>query len=94
MREALGSDAPSRIETGADGLEAVAVHPADFVMAGLVGALGTSRVLSGFLFDVTPNDPTTLVLVSLTLVAVSALACLIPARRATHVDPVRVLKAD
>jgi len=46
LKEALGSDAPPRIETGADGLEAVAVHDADFVMAGLVGALGLRPTLA------------------------------------------------
>jgi len=46
LRRLLGGDAPSRVETGADGLEAVAVHPADFVMAGLVGALGLRPTLA------------------------------------------------
>lgn len=46
LRSLLGSDTPPRVEVGADGLEAVAVHPAEFVMAGLVGALGLRPTLA------------------------------------------------
>ena len=46
LRARLGADAPAFIGSGADGLEAVAVHDADFVMAALVGALGLRPTLA------------------------------------------------
>jgi 1-deoxy-D-xylulose-5-phosphate reductoisomerase len=46
LRSRLGADAPAAIETGREGLDTVAVHPADFVMAGLVGALGLRPTLA------------------------------------------------
>ena len=61
---------------------------------GLVGTFWSTRVLSGFLYGVEPNDPLTLIGVTAVLVLVSVAACLIPARRATTVDPVQVLKAE
>ena len=51
-------------------------------------------VLSGFLYEVEPHDPTTLLLAGAALVLVSVVACLAPARRATAVDPLTVLKAE
>jgi len=61
---------------------------------GLVGALALSRLLRGLLFGVSPTDPTTLAGVSILLLLVSILACLIPARRATRVDPIIALRAE
>ncbi len=61
---------------------------------GMIAALLSTRVLAGFLYGVEPNDPATLLMVGVVLVLVSATACLAPARRATAVDPVRVLKAE
>jgi putative ABC transport system permease protein len=61
---------------------------------GMVAALASTRVLTGFLFEVQPNDPVALGGVALVLVLVSALACVLPARRATAVDPVEVLRAE
>ena len=46
LRGRLGADAPAVIGTGPEGLDAVAVHPAEFVMAGLVGALGLRPTLA------------------------------------------------
>ena len=46
LRARLGADAPAEIGSGADGLERVAVHEADFVMAALVGALGLRPTLA------------------------------------------------
>ncbi len=61
---------------------------------GVLAALVFSRVLSGLLYGVEPHDPATLLMVAVVLVLVSAVACLAPARRATAVDPVTVLKAE
>ncbi len=61
---------------------------------GVVGALLTSRVLADLLFSVEPNDPVTFLVVSGVLLAVAAVACLLPARRASSVDPVEVLRAE
>lgn len=61
---------------------------------GLVVTFWATRVLTDFLFGVEPNDPLTLVGVALVLTAVSFLACLLPARRATAVDPVEVLRSE
>ncbi len=61
---------------------------------GVIATLGLSQVLAGFLYDMEPNDPATLLMVGAVLVLVSAAACLGPARRATVVDPVTVLKAE
>jgi len=61
---------------------------------GLVGALALSRLLRGLLFGVSPTDPTTFAGVSILLLLVSMLACLIPARRATQVDPIIALRAE
>ena len=61
---------------------------------GLAATLALSRVLESFLYGLEPYDPLTLGLVGALLLCVSAVACLAPARRATTVNPVTVLKAE
>jgi putative ABC transport system permease protein len=61
---------------------------------GITGTLAMSGVLEAFLYGMEPYDPLTLAGVALVLVLVSASACLAPARRATGVDPVKVLGSD
>ena len=61
---------------------------------GLVGAVVTTRLLRGLLFGVQPLDPASLLAAALLPVGVSALASYIPARRATRVDPVTMLRAE
>jgi predicted permease len=62
--------------------------------AGLVGALLAGRILRDFLYGVGPNDPSTLAGVCVTLAAVAAIACLVPALRATRVDPLETMRPE
>ncbi|HEY6944673.1 MAG TPA: ABC transporter permease [Candidatus Acidoferrum sp.] len=64
------------------------------VLAGLGMAAALTPLLSGLLFGVRASDPLTYVLISLVLGAVGALACCIPARRATKVDPMIALRCE
>ena len=64
------------------------------VVFGLGGALATTRMLEGLLYEVSPTDPGTLVAASLLLVLVAAAACILAARRALGIDPVAVLRAE
>ncbi len=61
---------------------------------GLVGALVGTRFLVSFLYGVEPTDLVTFVSVPIALLGVASLACLMPARRAAEVDPVRAMRAD
>jgi putative ABC transport system permease protein len=61
---------------------------------GLLAAVGASRLLSGLLFGVSPTDPLTYAGVALLLCATALLACLVPARRATLVDPMTALRCE
>jgi putative ABC transport system permease protein len=64
------------------------------LLVGVVGALAAGRVLSSLLFGVSPRDPATYALVVGSLLAVALLACWIPARRASGVDPGSALRHD
>jgi macrolide transport system ATP-binding/permease protein len=61
---------------------------------GLLAAAGAARVMRSFLVGVGPGDPLTYAIVSLLLVSVALLACWIPARRATRVDPLVALRYE
>jgi predicted permease len=61
---------------------------------GLAGALMLTRVVARLLFAVEPTDPITYAAVIAVLASVAAVACLVPARRAAAIDPMRALRAD
>jgi ABC-type antimicrobial peptide transport system permease subunit len=61
---------------------------------GLLGSFALTRVLTSVLFEVAPTDPITLFTVTLSLCVVALLACYIPARRATKIDPMTALRQD
>ena len=61
-------------------------------LLGLLGALAANRALSGLLFQVSTSDPLTYALVAALLLSVAALACYLPARRASRVDPLIALR--
>ena len=64
------------------------------VAAGLAGAWAAGRLLEGLLYGVTPGDPATYAAVAAGLTVVALVATLLPARRATRVDPAPVLRAE
>jgi putative ABC transport system permease protein len=71
-----------------------ALQTALAVVVGLLLSLAAGRVLAQILYEVSPSDPFALVAASVTLAAAALLACFLPARRATHVDPIEALRAE
>ena len=64
------------------------------LVLGLLGAFAITRVLSDFMFGVGTTDPTTFFLLTLLLSFVTLSACLVPARRATRLDPMDALRIE
>jgi putative ABC transport system permease protein len=64
------------------------------VALGLVASFALTRIIANLLFGIGPTDPATLIGVSFLLTSVAFLACWIPARRASRVDPMIILRAE
>lgn len=73
-----------------DGLRLVGLG----LLVGAVGSYGAAKLIESQLYSTSASDPIVFVLVCLVLLAVAVLACFVPARRATHVDPIKALRAE
>lgn len=91
VRMALGAQA-------GDVMKTVMKQAVILVVIGIIAGLGASialtRLISNLLFGVEATDPATLIAITLLLVAVALVACFIPARRATKVDPIVALRCE
>ena len=61
-------------------------------MAGLAGAFVLTRFMRALLFGVDASDPATFAAIALTLAAVALVACMVPARRASRIDPMVAMR--
>ena len=91
VRLALGATAANILHLI---LRAGAVLVGTGLALGLAGALAASQLLQKALYEVEPSDPIIFLTVALAFALVGALACLIPARRATRVDPMVALRTE
>jgi predicted permease len=91
VRMALGAGAPqvARLVLSR-GMGLVAIG----LVVGLVGSYWATKLIQEALYGVEPNDPTTFIVATLGFGLIGLMACMIPAWRATHVDPVRTLQAE
>ena len=64
------------------------------VALGLAGSYGLTRLMTTLLFEVKPTDAMTFATVALALLVIALIACYIPARRATRVDPLVALRYE
>ena len=91
LRMALGARPQQLLATVVrEGMSVAAIGGA----IGMAGAFAISRVMANLLFGVKATDPLTFAAVGAALGAVALIACYIPARRATKVDPLKALRAD
>ena len=91
IRMALGAGTPDMLRLVViEGMRLAGIG----VVVGLLTAFGLARLLAKLLFGVKPTDPPTYVAVALILSAVAFIACYIPARRASRVDPLIALRYE
>jgi predicted permease len=91
IRLALGEDPrQTRLSVVLGGMRLVLIS----VGIGLVSSLIVTRLIAGLLYQVRPADPVTFAGIGLLLTAVALLACYLPARRATRVDPALTLRSE
>jgi ABC-type antimicrobial peptide transport system permease subunit len=91
IRLSLGADANKVVRMVLRGAMGLAVVGG---VMGLLVSLGLAQVVSGFLYGTRAFDPVTFTVVPVILLGVAAVAAFIPARRASRVNPVEVLKAE
>jgi predicted permease len=91
IRQALGARAHDlRLLVVKQGMSLVLVG----IIIGLTAAFGATRVLTNMLYEIKPLDLMTFISVSLLVAGVAALACYLPARRASKVDPIISLRSE
>lgn len=91
LRMALGATRDSVLTMVLrQGLTLVAIG----LVVGIAGAVGAGRVLSAYLYQTTTTDPVIFVGVAAVFIVAGILACLVPARRATTVDPLIALRSE
>jgi ABC-type antimicrobial peptide transport system permease subunit len=91
IRMALGARAPSVVGNVVRGSLLIGGTGTVF---GLVGAFGAAGLVRGFLFCVTPQDPVVFIVVPLLLILASIVASVVPAARASKVNPVEALAQE
>jgi putative ABC transport system permease protein len=91
IRLALGEDPRrTRLSVVRSGMRLVLIS----IAIGLAGSLAVTRLIAGLLYQVSPADPITFAGIALLLGGVALLACYLPARRATRVDPALALRSE
>ena len=91
IRMALGARSVAIVRTS---LQSILLLVIAGIATGLAGALATSRLLSSFLYGVSPTDPLTVGMAAVGFTAIALLAGAIPARRATRIDPIQTLREE
>jgi len=91
VRMALGADAAATLALVLKRSMGLVIFG---TVCGLLAAIAASRVMTGLLYQVSPLDPLVFVAVSLALAGCGFVASVIPARRATKVDPIIALRAE